>query len=102
MEIKLEDIALWIIILLMIALAIWLLFGSPTDTASIIAIAIFVAGSEILIWRTPSKDNEKVCIKFEKFDKKTAVSFEKIKNNMDIRFLETNNKLNEIKSLIKK
>ncbi len=102
MEIKIEDIILWIIILLMISLAIWLIFGSPTDTASIIAISIFVASSEILIWRALFKNNEEVCIKVERLDKKTAVSFERIKNNMNLKFSEINNNLNEIKSLIKK
>jgi len=102
MEIKIEDIILGIIILLIISLAIWLLFGSPTDTASVIALAIFIASSEILIWMTLFKDNEKTLVRFEKLDKKTAISFEKIKNNMDIKFLEVNNNLNEIKRLIKK
>ncbi len=102
MEIKIEDIVFWIIILLTIGLAIWLLFGSPTDTASIIAIAIFVTSSEALIWRHLFKEDKETAIRFEKLDKKTAISFEKIKNNMDVKFLEINNNLKEIKNLIKR
>ena len=105
MEINLEDIVLWIIILLIISLAVWLMFGSPTDTASIIAIAIFVAGSEILIWKSLFKNNEKIAIKFEKLDKKTSISFEKVKSRfdkVDLKLENINSQLNRVENLIKK
>lgn len=71
-RIKIEDVTFWIIMTLIIALAIWLLFGSPTDTSAIIALAVFVAASEILIWKN-----------LFNIDKKTAVGFEKIKNSIE-------------------
>ncbi|MBI2042789.1 hypothetical protein HYT25_00170 [Candidatus Pacearchaeota archaeon] len=69
---KIEDITFWIIIILIIALAIWLLLGSPTDTSAIVALAVFVAASEILIWKS-----------LFSIDKKTAIGFEKIKNSIE-------------------
>ncbi len=91
MKIKIEDIMFWIIILLIIATALWLLSGSPSETSAIIAVAVFVAASEILLWKN-----------LFKIDKKTAVGFEKMKNNIDNKFAEVHNELNEIKLLIKK
>ena len=86
-NIKIEDIAFWIIISLIIGLAIWMLSGSRTDTSAIIAICAFVAGSEILIWRT-----------IFKFDSKATTGFEKVKT--DIKLLE-NNLTNELKNIQK-
>jgi len=82
MEIK-DDCVFWIIMILIISLAIWLLIGSPTDTAAIIAIGIFTAGSEILIWRTLFEKDKSSCISIEKLDKKTAISFEKVKSQLN-------------------
>jgi len=81
---RLENIAFWILIALTIAVAFWMLHGSPTESGAIIAVALFVASSEILIWKTI----------FEK-DKKTAVSFEKMKNQLE-------NIQKDIKSLLNK
>lgn len=89
MKIKLEDILLWIFIALLIGLALWKLFGSPTDTASIIAIALFIAGSEILIWRT-----------LFKIDKKTSLGFMKLSNDIKNKINKTNNKLDNIERII--
>lgn len=102
MEIKLEDIVFWFLILSIIALAIWMLSGSPTEMNAIIALAIFVAGSQIVVWKTIFKAESKNSINLERMDKKTAISFERMKNHMNNKFLEVNNQLNEIKSLIKK
>ena len=87
---KIEDIAFWIIIILIIALAIWLLSGSPTDTSAIVALAVFVAASEILIWKSLFNMN-----------KKTAIGFEKIKNDINSLEKEMSQNFNEIKSMIK-
>lgn len=98
MKIKIEDIAFWLIIVLIIALALWMLSGSPTDTSAIVALAAFVAASEIFLWKH-----------LFSIDKKTAIGFEKVKNHMNIKFEKINNQinethkqLNEIKNLIKK
>lgn len=84
---KIEDILFWIIMMLIIGLAIWKIVGSPTDTATLIAVTLFIASSEILIWKA-----------IFSADKKTAVGFEKIKSKLDI----IDNKLNNIQLLIKK
>ena len=70
MEIKLDDIIFWVLIVLIIGVAIWLLLGSPTDTSAIIAVAVFVATSEILLWKAFFKIDKKTSIGFEKIDKK--------------------------------
>ena len=80
-EIKIEDIAFWIIISLIIALAIWLLSGSQTDTSAIIALAVFIAASEILIWKS-----------LFNIDKRTAIGFEKIKNSIENLKIDLNKK----------
>ncbi len=102
MKLKIEDIVFWIIILMIIALAFWLLSGSPQEISAIVSLALFVVASEILLWRALFRSSEKTNIKLEKLDKKTALSFERLKNNTNIKFLEINNNLNEIKRIIKK
>ncbi|MBS3088484.1 hypothetical protein J4402_01760 [Candidatus Pacearchaeota archaeon] len=74
-KIKLSDVIFWLIIIAIVAIAIWKLFGSPTDTSSIIAIALFVAGSELIIWKYVFN-----------LEKKTAVSFTKLKYEINKRF----------------
>ena len=91
MEIKIEDIIFWFLILSIIAVVLWMLSGSPPMENGLLIMVVFVAGSELLIWKA-----------FFKMDKKTAIGFEKMKNDMSNKFLETNNNLNEIKQLIKK
>jgi len=74
-KIKIEDIVFWFFIIAIIAIAIWKLFGSPTDTASIITIALFVAGSELIIWKY-----------IFNLEKKTAISFTKLRYEINKRF----------------
>ena len=83
MKIKFEDIIFWLLIAGIIAIALWLLHGSPTEVNAIIAVAIFVATSEILLWKT-----------FFNIDKRTSVSFEKVKNTIDKNHLELKNLIN--------
>ena len=90
-KVRTEDIVFWIIIFLMIALAIWLLSGSPTDTSAIVALAVFVASSELLIWRN-----------LFNMDKKTATGFENLRGDINCRFLNLTAELNEIKTIVKK
>jgi hypothetical protein len=98
MKIKPEDIMFWILIALIIGLAIWKLFGSPTDTASLIALSLFIAGSEMLIWKA-----------IFKIDKKTSIGFIKLKNDMDKQFTQVtysfekiNTQLNSIENKLNK
>ncbi|MBA7660407.1 hypothetical protein ES703_68409 [subsurface metagenome] len=90
-KIKLEDIIFWLLIIAIIAVALWLLSGSPPMENGLLMIIIFVAASEILLWKT-----------LFKIDKKTAVGFERIKKDINVLRNEMNNNLNEIKNLIKK
>ncbi len=83
-KIKVEDVAFWIIILLIIAIALWLLSGSPPTDSALISVALFVAASEILLWRAMFSN-----------DKRTEIGFIKLKNDLD-------KKHNELKSLITK
>lgn len=94
---RIENIVFWILIALIIGIAIWKLFGSPTDTAALISIALFVAASEILLWRA-----------LFLIDKKTSIGFLKIKikltnteNNFNNKLDNLDNKLNNIENLIR-
>ena len=85
MKIRIEDIMFWILIALIIGVAIWKLIGSPTDTATLISVALFFVGSEILLWKT-----------FFSVEKKTAISFIKIKGEIEKQYSKVNINLNEI------
>ncbi|MDO8517360.1 MAG: hypothetical protein Q7S33_04525 [Nanoarchaeota archaeon] len=67
---KTEDIIFWIIICLIVGVALWKLVGSPTDTTALISITLFVAGSEIILWKA-----------LFNIDKKTEIGFIKMKND---------------------
>lgn len=90
MGVKIEDVAFWILIALAVFVALWKLVGSPTNTATLISITLFVAGSEILLWRA-----------LFSMDKKVTIGFIKMKNDMNDKFSQMDNKLNNIESLIK-
>jgi len=90
--VKIEHILFWILILIIVGLLIWLAFGSPEFESSLIAIGIFVAGSEILIWKA-----------FFSIDKRTAVGFERVKfgfERVDNRLKNIENNVNDIKNNI--
>ncbi len=94
MRIKIEDIIFWIIILIIIAIAAWLLSGSPPEVNALISIALFVAASEMLLW--------KVLFLAEK---KTEIGFIKVKKDLKIMKYELNTikeSLNLLKKSIKK
>ncbi len=82
-KMKIEDIIFWIIIGLIVGVAVWKMIGSPTDTAALIAISLFIASSEILIWKA-----------LFNMDKKTSITFIKIKSHLEV----INNQLKEIKN----
>ena len=70
MEIK--NIIFWVLIFLIIATALWLLHGSPAESSALIAVALFVAASELLIWKN-----------LFNIDKKNSIGFIKIKNEIN-------------------
>jgi len=88
---RLEDIVFWILILTIIGVTIWLAFGSPDFEDSLLMILIFVAGSEILLWKA-----------FFSIDKKTAIGFEKIKNEIKSIGLKTGRIENLVLTMDKK
>ena len=96
-KIRLEEIVFWIFIVIIIGTALWLLSGSPPKMNAIISIALAVAGSELMIWKT-----------IFKIDKKTSIGFvevghdiEKIRININNRFDKIEDSLNKIENKIK-
>lgn len=87
LKIKIEDILFWILIAGIIAVALWLLSGSPPETNALIAVTVFIAASEILLWRTLFLN-----------DKKTAIGFERVK----LRFDKIDEKLEKISNQLNK
>ena len=84
---KIADIIFWLLIALIVGVAIWKIVGSPTDTAALISISLFIAGSEIMIWKT-----------FFRMDKKVSIGFIKIRNEIDNKLGNLNNSFNNLTS----
>ncbi|MDP2947181.1 MAG: hypothetical protein Q8N88_03625 [Nanoarchaeota archaeon] len=74
MRIKIEDVVLWIVILMIIGIGIYLLIvtNSPIEVDSLISLTLFVAASELLIWRY-----------LFLMDKKASIAFVKIKEKLN-------------------
>jgi len=91
-----EDIVFWILILTIIGVVIWLAFGSPEFKSSLLMIVIFVASSEILLWRTLFTFDKKNAMRLLSFDKKTSLGFEKVRSDFKL----VNNKLENMEKNI--
>jgi len=91
MKFKIEDGVLLALIIAIVGIALWLLSGSPPSNDALIAVALFVAASELMIWRNMFS-----------LDKKTSLGFMKIKNDIEKGFLGVNNRLDKIEDMIKK
>jgi uncharacterized membrane protein len=50
-KMKFIDILFWALIVIGVGIIIWYLFGSPDITSALIAVILFFAGSELLLWR---------------------------------------------------
>ena len=83
--VKIEDILFWILIALIVGIALWKLFGSPTDIATLVSVSLFFAGSEILLWRA-----------LYSIDKKTIISFMRINNDINNLRVELSGKIENI------
>ncbi len=101
-KIKIEDIVFWLLVLAVIGIIIWKLFGSPTDLAIIISVASILTGAELLMWRIVWKN-------YYELDKKAEVGFSKVKseisllkNDMNHHLNNMNKRLDNIETLIKK
>jgi len=88
---KIEDIIFWLLIIAVIGVIIWMLSGSPPLENSLLMISIFIATSELLLWKA-----------LFKIDKKTALGFEKIKKSMNNNYSQIKNHLNKIEDSLKK
>ena len=99
-KIKLEDIMFWILIALIVGVAIWKLAGSPTDTATLIAVVLFFAGSEILIWKDLFKIGNNTKVSFMKVRNEMNNKFMVMENEMSERFSEVNSKLDKLNSAL--
>ena len=89
--IKIEDIVLGMLIISIIAMALWLLSGSPPETDALITLAFFVAASDLLVWR-----------KIFSIDKNTTVGFVKVKHDIDRFRIEVNDRFNSIDNKLDK
>lgn len=89
-KITIEDIIFWLIIIGLIAIVIWILHGSPTETGAIIGIITFGVSSELLLWK-----------KLFTIEKNTAIGFLKAKHHITLLENNIGNKLNNIENLIK-
>lgn len=97
--VKVEDILFWILIFVIVGMSVWLAFGSPDFEKSLLMIVIFVATSEILLWKALFAFDKRNATRLFFIDKKTAVGFERIKLGFEkVRsdFKEVNNKLKNI------
>ena len=83
-KITIEDIVFWIIILFVIGVMIWMLFGSPTIESALITIGGGLISSEILLWK-----------KFYYLDKRVALSFMRMKNNIEKIEIKMNNRFDK-------
>ncbi|MAG07526.1 hypothetical protein CMI46_01805 [Candidatus Pacearchaeota archaeon] len=70
---KAENILFWILILIVLGITLWLAFGSPIFETSLLTILIFVACSEIIIWRFLFAS-----------DKRAAISFENVRSDFNL------------------
>ena len=72
-----EHVLFWILILAIIATVIWLAFGSPEFEKSLLMVMIFVAGSELLLWKTLFATDKKSSIGFER----VKIGFERVRSD---------------------
>ena len=101
-KIKTENIVFWILIIIIIAIIIWKLFGSPTDLATYLSIFSIMTALIISIWKGIYNLDTKLNNKITSLDRKTSMSFMKLKNDLDNNFTKVNERLVNIGGLIKK
>lgn len=87
--VKIIDIIFWITILLTIAVALWLLHGSPTTENAVISITVFVAASEIMLWEYLYRIENKINIGFIKTKTDVKEKF----NNLELKLTNIENKI---------
>lgn len=83
-----ESIVFWILILMTLGILFWLAFGSPEFETSAITIGIFVATSEIMVWKAFFSIDKRTAVSLSSIDKRTAIGFERVRSE----FREFNNR----------
>jgi len=101
-KIKIEDVLFWICIFMLILLALWMLHGSPTEIAAVISIILFVATSEVLLWKELFKVEKRTEQALMRLDHKMDLKFMHLENKMGGQFKDIDKELAEIKQLLKK
>ena len=82
-KVKIENIVFWILIIIIIAIIIWKLFGSPTDLATYLSIFSIMTALIISIWKGIYNLEIKLNNKITRLDRKTSMSFMRLKNDLD-------------------
>lgn len=97
MEIKIEDIIFWIVIIAIIGLIIWKLFGSPTDLATIITIASLLAMGELSLLKKVYNLERKVAVGFTR----VSLDMNLIRNDIKHHLNYINKRFDNLENLIK-
>ena len=101
-KVKIENIVFWILIIIIIAIIIWKLFGSPTDLATYLSIFSIMTALIISIWKGIYNLEIKLNNKITRLDRKTSMSFMRLKNDLDNNFTKVSDRLGTIENLIKR
>ena len=99
--IKIEDVVFWAAIIVLIAMMIWKLFGSPSVVDMLIAGVSFLVITVMALWRFSHTLDKRIM----KVDNKTTIGFTKVKADTDSIKKDLghiNKKLDNIEKLIKK
>lgn len=103
MKVKIEDVVFWILIVAVAGIIIWKLFGSPTGTATLISITLFIAMPGLGLWKKIYSVEKRTEFGFMKVKGELNIIKNEIKhleNNMNNEFNEINKNLENIKSLV--
>ncbi|MCK4649695.1 hypothetical protein KAT36_00535 [Candidatus Pacearchaeota archaeon] len=87
MRIRFEDVIFWILIAGIIGIVLWMLHGSPSNAGAIVGVGLFVAASELVLWKNM----------FE-IERNTSIGFVKVKSE----FKDVKRDLKEIKELVRR
>ena len=88
---KIEDMVFWALMVAIVAIALWLLRGSPPTVDALITLALFVVASELLIWKT-----------IFRIDNRSTVGFMKVKHDIEKMRIEINNRFDILESKLDK
>ena len=87
-KIKLEDIVFWILIIVIVAIIVWKLFGSPSDTAILMTSVLFMISIILTLWK-----------KVYNIERKTEVGFMKVRGDLNTIKIDINYMRKDINSI---